>query len=78
MTIHSRRSHFPTSDFSQRKTLETHGPLGVIWTGLGLGGFYIALIWINSLLGLVLTPLFFIPLTYLKERKREERIVERP
>ncbi|HJR40772.1 MAG TPA: hypothetical protein VJ812_01700 [Gemmatimonadaceae bacterium] len=49
----------------------------MIWTGLGLGGFYIALIWINSLLGLVLTPLFFIPLTYLKERKREERIVER-
>ncbi|HEV7704129.1 MAG TPA: hypothetical protein VGO46_07530 [Gemmatimonadaceae bacterium] len=38
--------------------METHGPLGVIWVSLGLGCFYIALIWINSLLGLVITPLF--------------------
>ena len=38
--------------------METHGPLGVIWVSLGLGAFYIALIWINSLLGLVITPLF--------------------
>jgi hypothetical protein len=38
--------------------VETHGPLGVIWVSLGLGAFYIALIWINSLLGLVITPLF--------------------
>ena len=38
--------------------METHGPLGVIWVSLGLGAFYIALIWINSLLGLMITPLF--------------------
>jgi len=38
--------------------VETHGPLGVIWVSLGLGAFYLALIWINSLLGLVITPLF--------------------
>jgi hypothetical protein len=38
--------------------VETHGPLGVIWVSLGLGAFYIALIWINALLGLFLTPLF--------------------
>ena len=38
--------------------METHGPLGTIWVSLGLGAFYIALIWINSLLGLFLTPLF--------------------
>ena len=38
--------------------METHGPLGVIWVSLGLGAFYLALIWINSLLGLVITPLF--------------------
>ena len=38
--------------------METHGPLGTIWVSLGLGAFYIALIWINSLLGLVITPLF--------------------
>ena len=38
--------------------METHGPMGVIWVSLGLGCFYIALIWINSLLGLMITPLF--------------------
>jgi hypothetical protein len=38
--------------------VETHGPLGTIWVSLGLGAFYIALIWINSLLGLMITPLF--------------------
>lgn len=38
--------------------MESHGPLGVIWVSLGLGAFYLALIWINSLLGLVITPLF--------------------
>jgi hypothetical protein len=38
--------------------VETHGPLGVIWVSLGLGAFYVALIWINSLLGLMITPLF--------------------
>ena len=38
--------------------METHGPLGTIWVSLGLCAFYIALIWINSLLGLMITPLF--------------------
>ena len=37
---------------STRNSVETHGPLGVIWVSLGLVAFYIALIWINSLLGL--------------------------
>jgi hypothetical protein len=50
--------------------LETHGPLGVIWVGLGLCGFYVALIWINSLLGFMLTPLFVLPLTRLLDRFR--------
>ena len=50
--------------------MDTSGPLGTLWTGLGLGGFYIALIWINSLLGLVLTPLFLIPATYLLDRRK--------
>jgi len=53
--------------------METHGPLGTLWVSLGLIGFYIALIWLNSLLGLFLTPLFLIPQTwlmdYLKRRK---------
>jgi hypothetical protein len=38
--------------------VETHGPLGTIWVSIGLCAFYIALIWINSLLGLMITPLF--------------------
>jgi len=46
--------------------VETHGPLGVIWVSLGLGAFYMALIWINSLLGIVLTPLFVLLLDGLR------------
>ncbi len=53
--------------------METHGPLGTLWVSLGLIGFYLALIWLNTLLGIFLTPLFLIPQTwlmdYLKERK---------
>jgi hypothetical protein len=50
--------------------LETHGPLGTLWVGLGLCCFYIALVWINTLLGVVLTPLFIVPLTWLQDRMR--------
>lgn len=48
--------------------LETHGPLGTLWVGLGLCAFYIALVWINTLLGFVLTPLFIVPATWLMDR----------
>ena len=50
--------------------METHGPLGTLWVGLGLCCFYIALVWINTLLGVVLTPLFIVPLTWLQDRVR--------
>jgi hypothetical protein len=43
------------------------GPLGILIAGLGLGAFYTALIWINMLLGIFLTPLFLIPLTWLQD-----------
>jgi hypothetical protein len=43
------------------------GPLGILIAGLGLGAFYTALIWVNTLLGLVLTPLFILPLTWLQD-----------
>lgn len=43
------------------------GPLGTLVAGLGLVGFYIALIWINVLLGTFLTPLFMVPLTWLQD-----------
>ncbi len=48
--------------------METHGPFGTLWVGLGLGCFYIALIWLNTLLGFFLTPLFIIPATWLQDR----------
>jgi hypothetical protein len=58
--------------------LITHGPFGILWVGIGLCAFYIALVWINTLLGFLLTPLFTLPATRLmdtlnnrKARKRE-------
>ena len=53
--------------------METHGPLAVIWVAAGLIAFYIALIWINSLLGLFLTPLFIIPLTWLQDKMKKRK-----
>ena len=56
--------------------METHGPLGTLWVSLGLIGFYLALIWLNTLLGIFLTTLFLIPQTwimdFLKERKAKK------
>jgi len=56
--------------------METHGPLGTLWVSFGLIGFYLALIWLNTLLGIFLTPLFIIPGTWLLDklnlRKREK------
>lgn len=43
------------------------GPLGTLLAGVGLCAFYLALIWINVLLGLILTPLFLIPLTWIQD-----------
>jgi hypothetical protein len=61
--------------------LETHGPLGTLWVGLGLCAFYVALIWLNTLLAVFLTPLFIIPGTWLLEwlqrRRRGEQKARR-
>ena len=65
LTIH--RDTLEADDFSEGATLETHGPLGTLWAGLGLGAFYTALIWVNLLLGHMLTPLFILPLTWLQD-----------
>lgn len=43
------------------------GPLGTLIAGLGMGGYYIGLAWINILLGMVLTPLFIIPATWVMD-----------
>lgn len=56
--------------------MESNGPLGVLWVGVALGAFYIALIWLNTLLGFFLTPLFLIPQTWLMDaiaRRRAKR-----
>jgi hypothetical protein len=48
--------------------VESQGPLAVVWFSVGLGAFYIALIWVNTLLGVFLTPLFLIPGTWLLDK----------
>jgi len=53
--------------------LETHRPLATLWVSIGLGLFYIALIWLNTLLGFFLTPLFIIPATWLMDRVQSRR-----
>lgn len=53
--------------------MESHGPLGTLWAGLAMGAFYMALIWINSLLGAFLTPLFLIPLTWAQDWYKERK-----
>jgi len=63
--------------------VESNGPLGVLWVGVALGAFYIALIWLNTLLGFFLTPLFLIPQTWLmdflaqRRARRNDRDAER-
>ena len=58
--------------------IETAGsPLGIIWVGLGLIAFYIALTWLNLLLGVFLTPLFLIPQTWLLDRVRARKQARR-
>jgi hypothetical protein len=47
--------------------------LGTLWVSFGLIAFYIALIWINTLLGIFLTPLFIIPGTWLMDRIQARR-----
>ena len=43
------------------------GPLGTLIAGIGMCAYYVALIWINVLLGMFLTPLFLIPLTWVQD-----------
>jgi hypothetical protein len=42
--------------------------------GLGLGAYFLALTWMNLLLGHFLTPLFLIPITWVQDMmKRRKR-----
>lgn len=49
--------------------VESHGTLGTIWASFGMTAYYMALTWINILLGLFLSPLFVIPMTWLKQKQ---------
>ena len=68
-----------TNPHLEDSSLETHGPLGTLWVGIGLMAFYLALVWVNTLLGILLTPLFIVPGTWLMDRmgrrKRETTTV---
>jgi hypothetical protein len=59
-------AHEPSSS---DHTVETTygGPLGTLIAGVGMCAFYVALIWINALLGMFLTPLFIVPLTWIQD-----------
>jgi len=48
--------------------VETNGILGTLWMGIGLGAYFLALTWINVLLGSFLSPLFIVPMTWLQDR----------
>lgn len=48
--------------------METNNLFGTLWAALGMTAYYLALVWINTLLGLFLTPLFLIPMTWLQDR----------
>lgn len=58
--------------------VEAHGPLGTLWVSIGLICFYIGLIWINSLLGMFLTPLFIIPGTWLMDVVKRRKLRNAP
>ena len=47
--------------------------LGTLWAAFGMTAYYMALVWINTLLGMFLSPLFLIPLTWLQDRRAAGR-----
>lgn len=53
--------------------MESHTVFGTLWAALGMTAYYLALVWINTLLGLFLTPLFLIPMTWLQDRFVQRR-----
>ena len=53
--------------------METNGVLGTLWAAFGMTAYYMALVWINTLLGMFLTPLFIIPMTWLQDRVAARR-----
>jgi hypothetical protein len=64
-----RRYTFPRSFTNGDGRVEDAGTFGTLWASLGMSAYFMALTWINILLGLFLTPLFLIPLSWLKSRQ---------
>jgi len=48
--------------------VESHSVFGTLWAAFGMTAYYMALVWINTLLGMFLTPLLLIPMTWLQDR----------
>ena len=69
------RQHATTFDEPRSKHVESNfgGPLGTLIAGLGMGAYYIGLTWINMLLGLVLTPFFIIPATWVMDAMAKKK-----
>ena len=55
--------------------MEDHGAFGTVWASLGMTAYYLALLWINILLGLMLTPMFLIPITWIQDRRRKGKAI---
>lgn len=53
--------------------MESHSVLGTLWAGLGMGGYYMALVWINLLLAGFLTPLIIMPATWVMDAVAAKR-----
>ncbi len=53
--------------------MNTQGPLATLYVGIALCAFYIALVWINTLLPMFLQPLFVIPATWVLEIAQGKR-----
>ncbi|MCC7194814.1 MAG: hypothetical protein IT356_04585 [Gemmatimonadaceae bacterium] len=49
------------------------GPLGILVAGIGLGAFFTALLWVNTLLGMFLTPLFLMPLAWIQDARAAKK-----
>ena len=59
---------FPPLAHTREIDLGHNGFFGTAWAALGMTAYYLALVWINTLLGLFLSPLFLIPMTWLQDR----------
>ena len=55
--------------------VEEHGALGTVWASLGMTAYYVAILWINILLGTFLSPLVIIPITWIQDRRRRSKVV---